>query len=410
MKLRDRLSLVKMAFSTGDNEQKWSRFREQSGFGLSSYSVAGKQVSTESAMALSAFYAGVRVTSQAISSMGVGVYEKQSDGSREAVDRGELYDLFRVSPNADQTPQEFIEGVVAWLLVQGNSYALKDGTDSRYLSLLPMPSNLTHPVRDPKTNELVYEFIDRGKKVTFPREKVWHVKGFGFGGDVGLSAVRHGVNSLGSAMATDETASKMFASGMSASGFLSTDAVLTPEQRAQTGEMLKAYHGSSRAGKTLVLEAGMKYNALSLSPEDAQMLDTRRFNIEEICRWIGVPPIIVGHSAQGQTMWGSGVEQIMLAWLTLGLNPLAQRIEARIAKQLIRPRDRGKIYAEFNRERLLQMDSTAKANFLSQMTQNAIMTRNEARARLNLPRKDGADDLTAQTALAPLETLGNTNG
>lgn len=410
MKLRDRLSLVKMAFSTGDNEQKWARFREQPGFGLSSYSVAGKQVSIESAMALSAFYAGVRVTSQAISSMGVGVYEKQSDGSREAVDRGELYDLFRVSPNADQTPQEFIEGVVAWLLVQGNSYALKDGTDSRYLSLLPMPSNLTHPVRDPKTNELVYEFIDRGKKVTFPREKVWHVKGFGFGGDAGLSAVRHGVNSLGSAMATDETASKMFASGMSASGFLSTDAVLTPEQRAQTGEMLKAYHGSSRAGKTLVLEAGMKYNALSLSPEDAQMLDTRRFNIEEICRWIGVPPIIVGHAAQGQTMWGSGVEQIMLAWLTLGLNPLAQRIEARIAKQLIRPRDRGKIYAEFNRERLLQMDSAAKANFLSQMTQNAIMTRNEARARLNLPRKDGADDLTAQTALAPLETLGNTNG
>ena len=136
------------------------------------------------------------------------------------------------------------------------------------------------------------------------------------------------------------------------------------------------------------------------------MLLSRRFNVEEICRWFGVPPIIVGHAAQGQTMWGSGVEQILLAWLALGINPLCKRIEARIKKQLIPAGERRKVYAEFNREGLLQMDSAAKAAFLSAMTQNGLMDRNEGRAKLNLPKRAGADKLTAQTNLAPLDQLG----
>jgi phage portal protein BeeE len=105
-------------------------------------------------------------------------------------------------------------------------------------------------------------------------------------------------------------------------------------------------------------------------------------------------------------MWGSGVEQILLAWLTLGIDPLCDRIEGRIKKQLIRPTGNKRRYAEFNREALLQMDSAAKAAFLSMMTQNGLMTRNEGRAKLNLPWKQGGDDLTAQTNLAPLDKLG----
>jgi HK97 family phage portal protein len=137
------------------------------------------------------------------------------------------------------------------------------------------------------------------------------------------------------------------------------------------------------------------------------MLENHRCSVEEMCRWFGMPPIIIGHAAQGQTMWGSGVEQILLAWLTLGIDPLCDRIEARIKKQLIRPSGNRRRYAEFNREALLQMDSAAKASFLSIMTQNGLMTRNEGRAKLNLPRVDGGDELTAQTNLAPLSTLGS---
>ena len=105
-------------------------------------------------------------------------------------------------------------------------------------------------------------------------------------------------------------------------------------------------------------------------------------------------------------MWGSGVEQILLSWLTLGIDPICDRIEARIKKQLIRPTGNRRRYAEFNREALLQMDSKAKASFLSSMVQNGLMDRNEGRAKLNLPRREGGDRLTAQTNLAPLDQLG----
>ena len=169
---------------------------------------------------------------------------------------------------------------------------------------------------------------------------------------------------------------------------------------------MESYVSSSNAGKLMVMPTGLKYERLSLTPIDVQMLEHQRFSVEEMCRWFGMPPIIIGHAAQGQTMWGSGVEQILIAWLTLGIDPLCDRIEARIKKQLIRPTGNRRRYAEFNREALLQMDSAAKAAFLSMMTQNGLMTRNDGRAKLNLRRIDGADALTAQTNLAPLDQLG----
>ncbi|MNS73414.1 Phage portal protein [compost metagenome] len=181
---------------------------------------------------------------------------------------------------------------------------------------------------------------------------------------------------------------------------------MTPEQRNDLRNLFKKFRGSENAGKVMVLEAGMKPIPFELKPEDAQMLESRRFNVEEICRWYGMPPIIIGHAADGQTMWGSGVEQILLAWLTLGINPLCKRIEARIRKDLIPLGEKRRVYAEFNREGLLQMDSTAKAAFLGAMVQNGLMDRNEGRSKLNLPNRPEAGALTAQTNLAPLDKLG----
>ena len=178
------------------------------------------------------------------------------------------------------------------------------------------------------------------------------------------------------------------------------------QSRQRLAEQLKAYAGSRRAGKFMVLEGGLKYRAISLDPESTQMLETRRFSVEEIARWFGIPPIIVGHAAEGQTMWGTGVEAIVLQWLTTGLNPFLTRIERRIRKQLIPPGDRRRVYAEFNREALLQADTAGKASFLSTMVQNGLMSRSEGRAKLNLPSRAGADALSAQTNLAPLDRLG----
>jgi HK97 family phage portal protein len=376
----------------------WSAF-------VGSWSHAGKAVNLDTAMQLSAVWACVRANAQAVSSMPCKIYRKGDNGSREEVVDHPLAAILQDSPNEDQTPLEFWESMVSWMLVNGNAYAEKVTTGSRLSALRMLPADQVCPARK-VDDTLVYRITDRGKTYEMPREKIFHVKGFGFGGDVGLSPIRFGVQTLGAAIAADEVAGKFFANGMQAAGVLSSDQILKKEQREQLQEHLKTFTGSEKANKVLVLEAGLKYSPLSLNPEDAQLLETRRFSVEDVARWFGTPPIVIGHAATGVTVWGSGVEQILLSWLTLGLDPLADRIEARIRKQLIPDTDRRRMYAEFNREALLQMDSTAKANFLSTMVNNGLLTRNEGRAKLNFPRAAGGDQLTVQSALVPLDQLG----
>ncbi|MDE3797607.1 phage portal protein [Sinorhizobium meliloti] len=375
-------------------------------FGRESYS--GKIVTMDSAMQLATVWACIKVTAQAVSCLPLHMYEKRDGDDHVRVDGGDIGEVLTDSPNQDQTPLEFWESMVAWLVTQGNAYAEKVSTGRRLSALQPLASTQCMPVRQ-TDGTLIYRFNDRGKAEDLPRDKVFHLKGFGQGikdPDLGLSPIAYGVNSLGSAMSAEEAAGKMFGNGMQASGVLSSDQILKQPQREQLQKIMAAYSGSSKAGKLMILEAGLKYQQLSLNPDDAQMLETRRFSVEEMCRWWGTPPIIIGHASEGQTMWGSGVEQIMLSWLTLGIDPICDRIEARIKKQLVRPTGNRRLFAEFNREALLQMDSTAKANFLSSMVQNGLMDRNEGRAKLNLSNRDGADQLTAQTNLAPLDRLG----
>ncbi|WP_281517639.1 phage portal protein [Ferranicluibacter rubi] len=373
-------------------------------FGTSNH--AGKSVNLNTALQLSTVWACIRLTAQAVSCLPLSVFEKQANDDRVKVGNDEnIAEVICDSPNQDQTPLEFWETKVAWMLATGNAYSEKVESTRRLLALQPIGSHDCHPVRR-NDGELVYRVHDRGKTEDLPREKIFHLKGFGFGGDVGLSPIRFGAQTFGSAIAIEEASGRLFGAGLQASGVISATQRLDKGQREGIQEIMETFVGSSNAGKLMVLEAGLEYHRLALSPVDAQMLENHRFSIEEMCRWFGVPPIIIGHAAQGQTMWGSGVEQILLAWLTLGIDPICDRIEARIQKQLIRPTGNRRRYAEFNREALLQMDSTAKAAFLSTMTQNGLMTRNEGRAKLNLPRMDGGDVLTAQTNLAPLDKLG----
>lgn len=371
-------------------------------FGANSH--AGKTVTLDAMMQLSTVWACIRLTAQAVSCLPGAMFERSGDDDRQRVE-DDLSEVLCDSPNEDQTPLEFWEGNVAWLMAQGNAYSEQVKIGKRLSALQPIASTACAPLRR-DDGELVYRVWDRGKSEILPRDKIFHLRGFGFGGDLGLSPIRFGAQTFGSAIAIEEATGRLFGSGLQASGLLSSQHTLDDDQRVELQSIMEKFVGSSNAGKLMILEAGLKYERLALSPIDAQMLENQRFSVEALCRWFGMPPIIIGHAAQGQTMWGTGVEQILLAWLTLGIDPICDRIEARVKKQLIRPTGNRKRYFEFNREALLQMDSAAKAAFLSTMTQNGLMTRNEGRAKLNLPRKEGGDDLTAQTNLAPLGQLG----
>lgn len=367
---------------------------------------AGKTVTMESMLQLSTAWACIRLTAQALSCLPAGMYQKTAHDSREKIEDG-VAEILCDSPNEDQTPQEYWETVAAWVTAEGNAYSEKVTLGNRVVALQPLSSLHCAPVREPD-GTLVYRFNDRGRTETLPRDKVFHVKGMSFGGDRGLSPIRFGAQTFGSAIAMQETTGKMYGAGLQSSGFLkmAPNVKLDQKQREELTGIMEKFAGSSNAGKMMVLEGGMEFNRLALSPVDAQMLESMRFSVEDICRWYGMPPIIIGHAAQGQTMWGTGVEAILIAWLTLGINPLCTRIEARVKKDLIRPYENKRRYFEYNREALLQMDSSAKAAFLSTMTQNGLMTRNEGRRKLNLPWQQGADELTAQTNLAPLDKLG----
>jgi len=392
----------------------WRRLTLRSGGAWRAYfgggSAAGENVTVDSALLLSAAWSCIRLRAQTIGSLSVGFYERKSDaqGGRVEAHDHEVAELLRESPNADQTPMEFLEGLVGCLDLRGNFYARKAMSGRRVTALETMFPDSTTLRRE--GGRIVYDWIDPdGRRVTLPEEEVYHVKGWGLGGATGLSTIEFARETFGSALAAQKSAGGIFASGMQQAGFLQSDAELTPPQRDQLQKVMDEFHGSKKPGKMMILEAGLKYQALSLKPDDAQLLATRQWDVEEICRWFQVPPIMIGHASQGQTMWGSGVEQIMLAWLTTGLRPTLVRIEQATKKRLLRPEDRKRFYPEFNVESLLRADSAGRAALYSSATQNGWMTRDEVRRRENLPavgQAGGGDMLTAQANLVPLALLG----
>lgn len=373
-------------------------------FGGTSYS--GRTVTLDGAMKLSAWWACVRLISETLGTLPLAVYERTNGESRPRPDHP-LHRIIHLSPNADQTPVEFWEGQVAPICIVGNSYAEKVFLNDRLVALQPIAFDECRVTRQ-ENGGLLYTFLENGAKRSLPESRVFHIRGFGTGGDMGLSPIAYARNTLGGAADTEEAAARMFGTGMRASGFMTSPQVLTADQRRQAREkIIKPLEGPEAEGAIGLLEGGWKWQPSNITPKDAEMILSRRFNVEDICRWMGVPPILVGHAGEGQTMWGSGVEQIMLGWLVLGLRAYIRRIEAAINKRLVLPAEQGRIYAEYNIDGLIRADSAGRAELMGALAQNGLRTRNELRRLDNFPPVPGADQLTVQSNLVPLDELGN---
>src|SRR6185503_625669 len=246
----------------------------------------------------------------------------------------------------------------------------------------------------------------RGQK-TYTEREIWHVKGFGTDGLCGLSPIRAGLRSMGGALAAENASTSTFTDGMRPSSVVSLKEFLKPDQRKQYKDKLaESTVGTPATGQVLLLEGGATHsNAIGMNPDDAQMLETRSFNVEDLCRWFNVPPSMIGHGT-AVSNWGTGREQIMLGFLTFVLRPYLVRIEQGIKKSLLTPADRLRYFAEYSVEGLLRADSAARAAFYSTMTQNGLKTRNECRLLENDPPLPGGDELTVQSNLIPLTLLG----
>jgi HK97 family phage portal protein len=372
-------------------------------FGSETWS--GETVNEHGAMQLSAFWACTRLISQTLATLPLGLFERDANGNKRAITQHDLYGLLHDSPNADQTAVEFWEGRGLGLCTAGNGYAEKmQRANGSLIALERMPCDTA--VRRLDNGALEYSFYDRGKLEKLPESKVFHIRGFG-DGDVGMSPVSYARQTLGIATATEKATGQTFGKGMRAKGFLTTPKRLDAEQRAQAQKnLVDPFLGPN--GKTWgILEGGFDFKTVNITPHDAELILSRKFNVEDICRWLGVPPIMVGHSAEGQTMWGTGVASIMSAWLMTGLRPYLVRVEQAAKKRLLTPGERARgIFIEFNVEGLLRGDANVRGEFYNKLVQVGALTPNEARALENRSPLEGGDDLLINSTLIPLRLAG----
>lgn len=387
----------------------WARERFGWGYGWSRHhqeywnTWAGKPVTADGAMQLSAWWRGVRLYAEVTGAASLKFYERLDNDDRRQVRNHEVASLIN-DPNVDQTSQEFWGSQAAALAIFGNAYAEKQFSGNRIVALQPLPWN-TYPFRDENWN-LFYRFSYGGKVETLPREKVFHTKGFNLGGDLGISPLEAARQGLSISLATEQATGQTFSQGLRMSGFF-TGPKLLPDQRKQfTETFIDPIKGNDATAHYGILENGFDFKTINIPPKDAEMLLSRRHNIEELARFLGMPPILLGHASDGQTMWGSGVEAIINQWRVLGLDSFWSNIEKSINKRLLRPEDRQRFYAEFDRDALMRTDSAARSEFMSKMIQNGLKTPNELRKKNNDHPLDGGDILLINSTLIPLADAG----
>lgn len=370
---------------------------------------SGENVTPQRAMQLSAVNRAVRLTAETIATLPLNMYEDTDAGPRLARG-GEADLLIRESPNDEQTPVEFWEQMVGCMELVGDGIAEKVKIGRRTVSLLPIDPTSCE-VKRRVSGGLYYRWVDvKGRQRELDAPDVFHLKGFTLGGDRGMSTVRFGAAGMGLAIAAERTAGKLFKGGLRGSGFIEAGQILEEPDRERFRKILDQYVGSENADQIMILEAGMTYKQVNMSAQDAELLLTRKFQIEEIGRWFGMPPILLGHAVEGQTMWGSGVDSILQAWQTLGLRQRLIRIQAVIKKRLMTPEARAAgLYPKYNPDALLAVNSMSRAQVLANLVQNSLLTPDEGRELLERGKVPGGDRPLAQVNLVPLDMLGQSS-
>ena len=367
---------------------------------------SGRVVSERAMLSLSTVWSCVRLLSQTLATLPLGLYRRLADGDRIAANDHPLYNILHNQPNAEMTATDFWQVLGALLFLRGNAVAEIDKIGDRIVGLTPLPCVTWQ--KQPNGRYL-YRATINGRSRNLDESQVWHIPAFTLDGRNGLSPIFYGANVFGSARAIDLATTQLYRNGMKASGFVTMpqNVWLTKEQRDTFSGTLNEFSTQKKAGKSFVLEGGANYEQITINPDDAQMLETRSFSVEEICRWFGVPPTLIGHGDKTSN-WGTGLEQQNQSFLTYSLAPWLKKYESSIWTHLISPADKATLFAEFAVEGLLRADSDARSKFYSAMTQNGIMTRDEARSKENLPKMGGnAEVLTVQAALLPLDAIGN---
>lgn len=355
-------------------------------------STAGKAVNERTAMQTSAVYACVRILSESIAGLPLHIYRRTPDGGKEQIAMHPLFRLLHDEPNREMTSFVFRETLMAHLLLWGNAYAqiIRDGRGYP-VSLYPLLPDRMSVDRDPRTEQLVYTYQSDKGQVKLSRDGILHIPGLGFDGLIGYSPIAMAKNAVGLALATEDYGAAFFANGANPGGVLEHPGVIKPEQADRLRESWQTQFGGANAHKVAVLEEGLKFHQMSIPPEQAQFLETRKFQINEIARIFRVPPHMVGDLEKSSF---SNIEQQSLEFVKYTLDPWVVRWEQSLQQALVLPSEKQTILIKFNLDGLLRGDYQSRMQGYSVGIQNGFYSVNDVRGHEDmnlLPDSEGGN-------------------
>ena len=364
-------------------------------------------------MQMTAVYSCVRILAEAIAGLPLHLYRYTDSGGKEKATDHPLYLLLHDEPNPEMSSFVFRETLMTHLLLWGNAYAqiIRNGK-GEVMALYPLMPNKMSVERD-ENGQLYYTYTrsaeeaktaETGRVILLPKD-VLHIPGLGFDGLVGYSPIAMAKNAIGLAIATEEYGAKFFANGAAPSGVLEHPGTIKDPQRVREAWQSQ-FGGSSNSGKIAVLEEGMKYTPISISPEQAQFLETRKFQINEIARIFRVPPHMVGDLEKSSF---SNIEQQSLEFVKYTLDPWVVRWEQSIARSLLSENEKKQYFVKFNLEGLLRGDYASRMNGYATARQNGWMSANDIRELENLdriPAEEGGDLYLINGNMLPLKQAG----
>lgn len=374
-------------------------------------SSSGRRVTERTAMQMTAVYSCVRILSETLASLPLHIYESFETNSRKAI-KHPLYKLLHDEPNSEMTSFIFRETLMTHLLLWGNAYAqiIRNGK-GEVLALYPLMPDRMRVDRD-EYGQLYYEYMlsdsDANAKesgaVRLSTQDILHIPGLGFDGLVGYSPIAMAKNAIGMAIATEEYGAAFFANGATPSGILTHPGVIkNPEAMRESWS--KGF-GGRNSHKVAILEEGMNYTPISIAPNEAQFLETRKFQLNEIARIFRVPPHMVGDLEKSSF---SNIEQQSLEFVKYTLDPWVSRFEQAMTRRLLTDDEKKKYYIKFNVDGLMRGDYQSRMNGYATARQNGWMSANDIRALENLDLisdEEGGNLYLINGNMLPLKNAG----
>ena len=365
-------------------------------------------------MQTTAVYACVRILAEAVASLPLHVYEYQDDGGKKLVHDHPLYYLLHDEPNPEMTSFVFRETLMSHLLIWGNAYAqiIRDGA-GRVIGLYPLLPDKMDVQRDDRGN--IYYVYSRNSDenpmfkeygdIRLKAEDVLHIPGLGFDGLIGYSPIAMAKNAVGMTLACEEYGASFFANGANPGGVLEHPGVLKDPSKVRES-WNSVYRGVNNAHKIAVLEEGMKYQQIGIPPEEAQFLETRKFQINEIARLYRIPPHMVGDLDKSSF---SNIEQQSLEFVKYTLDPWVIRWEQSLQRSLLLPGEKGKYFIKLNVDGLLRGDYQSRMNGYAVGRQNGWFSANDIREMENMnpiPDEQGGNLYLINGPMTKLEDAG----